>query len=503
MNATPELDDRIHDMLERVGSSAPTAPAFDDLRPGPLSQRSRLVPVAAAAALVAVGIGGVMLADGDGRDPIDRAPATQPEPAPTDASAVPLPLVEPATPDGVTGPLLTTEVDRAAVPLLELQGWEVTYAYSEVDLGLGGGFDDAVILVGPGPTYDAPLFAGSIVDEEQLGSMSPSELLEGGEPVQVGDETGSLSITDSGGVSNPSGSVSLLFVPLADGGMARINAVHIERDPLIEMAEHYLQSRNGDSNAMVRPDGWTEWETPDYPEHSTFSIRFVSPEGAEIEIVGENRGAASLLGRIAGEVRTTRTIGDTEVAWIEQEMPGQFWVDWRLGDWSFYAMAQGFDSEAQFTDTLQQIAVVNDVASGAGGGQLVTPVNRSETVDALLADVPLPPGFDVQPLRDLPGARDRYQEIARVSSAVTCGWLDVWFDAQESEDPAAGQPAVDALATATDWAMLIEIDSQGGWSSAVWETASAINGGPGVVNGEGVGVPSREGTEGGLGCTFD
>ncbi|MGB3735762.1 MAG: hypothetical protein WA964_12440 [Ilumatobacter sp.] len=513
MNATPDLDDRINDMLDQIVRSAPTAPDFHDLRPGPPSQRSRLIPVAAAAALVAVGVGGVMVVRGDERDPIDRPAATQPAPQATDSVGVPLPAAEPdeaTTPDaevadliadGQVGQLLTTEIDRRDLPLLELPGWETTYASSEASLPSSGGFEDALILVGPGQTYDAPLFAGSIVDEGGERGFTVDELLDDGEPVEFGDATGSLEIYEGTDSVDLAGSISLLFVPLEDGGVARLNGVRIEREQFLDLAGRYVEAVNDGSNVVASPEGWTEWLTPDYPEHSTFSTRFRSPEGAEIEVVGENRGAASLLGRIAGDVVTTRTVGETEVGSEPQEQPDEFRVNWRLGDWSFYAMAENFESEQAFDEALLAIQVVNELTPGAGG-ELVTPANRAEVVDALLVDVPIPPDFDAQVLREQLGSRDRYQEIARVSSAVTCGWLDIWFDAQDAGDPAAGQPAVDALATASDWAMLVEIDDQGGWSGAVWETAAAITGGPGVVA-DGTGPPTREAASDGLGCVFD
>jgi hypothetical protein len=125
----------------------------------------------------------------------------------------------------------------------------------------------------------------------------------------------------------------------------------------------------------------------------------------------------------------------------------------------------------------------------------VTSSTRSEVVDALLAGVPLPDGFEVEALKNVGGVNGRYQEIAHVSGAVVCGWLDVWFDAEESADAATAQVAADALATSTSRSMLVGIEAQGGWSGAIWETADAINGGPGIATGGGLAEPDRESSE--------
>lgn len=88
------------------------------------------------------------------------------------------------------------------------------------------------------------------------------------------------------------------------------------------------------------------------------------------------------------------------MAWHAQDQSGEYRVSWLDGDWSFYAMAEGFASEADFTAALQQTNVVERLTPGNGGDSVVTIENRPETVDAVLADVPLPPGFDVDVLRE-------------------------------------------------------------------------------------------------------
>ena len=117
--------------------------------------------------------------------------------------------------------------------------------------------------------------------------------------------------------------------------------------------------------------------------------------------------------------------------------------------------------------------------------------------------MPVPPDFDRTALASSIGTLDRYQLIARVSSAVVCGWFDEYFDAQSAGDSDRTDAAAAALATSHDWAMLQEIDSQGGWSDEVWQSADAVNGGQGVMTGGGPVPPTRDILQSSLGCMFD
>jgi len=105
---------------------------------------------------------------------------------------------------------------------------------------------------------------------------------------------------------------------------------------------------------------------------------------------------------------------------------------------------------------------------------VVQPVDREAVVDSMLEDMPIPPGLDTEELRSEDAVLDRYQLGARVSGAVACGWLDLWVEATDSGDTAAAQQAVDAMSTSRDWAILEEMESQGGWSQVLWEQADAI-----------------------------
>jgi hypothetical protein len=80
-------------------------------------------------------------------------------------------------------------------------------------------------------------------------------------------------------------------------------------------------------------------------------------------------------------------------------------------------------------------------------------------IDAMLADVPLPPGFDPSGLLD---EQVRSRDVVRgeVAQAVACGWVESWIAATDAGDAAGVQRAVDAMAGSGDWAIVKEPDPE-------------------------------------------
>jgi hypothetical protein len=102
--------------------------------------------------------------------------------------------------------------------------------------------------------------------------------------------------------------------------------------------------------------------------------------------------------------------------------------------------------------------------------EIVTPARVDEAATKVLADVPLPPGFDIGTLGDL-GTNDQYQFGAGVTGRVGCAWIAEWIRADRAGDRAAEKKAAAALRGSHRWAVLKRMDSEGGWSSVFWEMA--------------------------------
>ncbi|MFF5056280.1 hypothetical protein ACFY1S_24170 [Micromonospora sp. NPDC000663] len=125
---------------------------------------------------------------------------------------------------------------------------------------------------------------------------------------------------------------------------------------------------------------------------------------------------------------------------------------------------------------------------GALPPEIVVPDRVQARAAEVLADVPVPPGFDVAELADV-GVNDSYQFGAAVTSRVGCGWIAEWERARGSGDEAAVRRAADALRSSHGWRVLHEMNESGDWPEVFWEYADEVAAGS---------VP--DGYRQGLGC---
>lgn len=170
---------------------------------------------------------------------------------------------------------------------------------------------------------------------------------------------------------------------------------------------------------------------------------------------------------------------------------------WRHGDHSLEARALMAD-EAEFAGVLAALTEVDvDRWLSAMPASVVRPDVRDDMVAEMLQGVPLPPGFDAGKLGS-DGVADRYTLGAQVMGAVSCGWIESWFDATASGDAATAEAAVAAMGTSRDWAILHEMQAEGDYSVVVWGYADAI---AGHSTGEEYSV-ADDGYSQGLGCNW-
>jgi len=173
---------------------------------------------------------------------------------------------------------------------------------------------------------------------------------------------------------------------------------------------------------------------------------------------------------------------------------------WKEGDYGIGIGGDVADLD-EFRDVAASIEVVDvDTWLSALPPDVVRPADRADTVDEMLADIPLPAGFDPSSLVSEGGASEPYHLGARVTGAVACAWFDQWKAATAAGDTAAADEAVQAMATSHDWAVLHEMEAEGGWSEVVWEVADAMAEGGTIDNGAGP-VPAADFAVAGLGCS--
>jgi hypothetical protein len=129
---------------------------------------------------------------------------------------------------------------------------------------------------------------------------------------------------------------------------------------------------------------------------------------------------------------------------------------------------------------------------------VVLPVETTRAVDAMLAGIPLPDGFDADALKRDAAVRDRYQLGARVAGAVACGWIEQWIAARRAGDRGAAAAAVEAMQTSRRWPILREMQAEGDYPKVLWELADAMQHDSPIPAGRP--MPVAEGYEAALGC---
>ena len=455
---------------------------------GDTGARHWLVGVAAAA-MVAVGVGGLVVLDRDEA----AAPGTESS-GPSDDSTAPVDV-----------PLLATPLSADRVPVVVFDGGATTYAHSQHYPGpFGGGFAGATVLVPAAGSFGTPRIAIDVVERSAANGNQTLDLAQLGKPIEVAGTTGYITTepadpetgeTGEPGENGENGPVQLLFFDLNQERYVRVNAVGIGVDEMVSIVNTYDPA----TGVVEPPDGLVELNMPIHNINQTVEFAY-DVAGRQVGLQGSSRGAEFLLGMISNSVTSTQIINGVE-AIVQSNADNQWSVYWMNGDWSFSATLSDIDDPAIIPDLLNRFRLVDDstFATTYEGGDVVTDTNRPDIVAAMITDVELPPAVGVSDLANRRGANERYQEIVAVSSAIACSWLDVYFD-NVNTDPAAAQTAADALAASTGWGMLQEIEDQGAWSDVVWETAAAINGNGPIPDGTGGQAPTRENTYPSLGC---
>ena len=510
-----DLDIKIRRLLDNVDRATPQPPPFDELRAGTAERgsegsRRRIVAGAAAAAVVALGVAGLVTIGRDAASPTEPAtqPATEsPNAESTVAETVPatttLDTVVPfdfAPANGES--LFTTPLDANRVPVVILEGAATTYAHSQrYPAPFEGGFAGSTVLVPDGASFDMPRIAIDVVERTSANGNLDLDLAGNAEQIDVAGTTGYLTTEQTDFETGADGPLHLLFFELGADRYVRVNAAGMGVEEMVSIVDTYDPA----SGTVTVPDGYRRLAMPDHDINQIVEFRYDLGGGAEADLQASSRGAEFLLGDLGHSVTSTQTIDGIEVVMRTHvdDQSERVTAYWTQGDWAFRATVSGSGDPATITDVLAGFRLADDTTFTANfdAGNVVTDSTRAADVAAMLTDVELPPELAGLDLTDRRGANVRYQEIAAVSGAIACSLLDVYFD-NIDQDPAAAQRAADALAASTEWDMLLEIDDQGGWSSAVWETAAAI-GGDGaapattIPDGE---PPSRENIYPGLGC---
>lgn len=141
---------------------------------------------------------------------------------------------------------------------------------------------------------------------------------------------------------------------------------------------------------------------------------------------------------------------------------------------NFLEIRADVGSEQAYRDLIGKLhSVETETWLDAMPASVVKPDEAKKVVDEMLADIPVPAGFDKTKLYRH-GVSDRYQLGAGVAGAASCAWIDQWTAAKKSGDKARVQEAVDAMKTSHSWKILREMDKEGDYPEVVWEYADSM-----------------------------
>jgi hypothetical protein len=159
----------------------------------------------------------------------------------------------------------------------------------------------------------------------------------------------------------------------------------------------------------------------------------------------------------------------------------------------FRAIAADLAAFERLAGSLKRVSV--DAWLSAMPASVVKAANRPAAVHEMLADIPLPPGFDAAGLERDAVLKDRYQLGAQVTGAVACAWIDRWDAARRRGDDATAKQAIAAMQTAHGWKILEQMKADGAWTEVLLGYADAMRG-----DGLWAGRPLKGDVRSGLGC---
>lgn len=173
---------------------------------------------------------------------------------------------------------------------------------------------------------------------------------------------------------------------------------------------------------------------------------------------------------------------------------------WADGDYAVKLRSM-FADRGSFGDLAASVQAVDPQTwFAAMPANVIRPADRAAVVDQMLADIPLPAGYDRAGLEAANGlVADRFHLGFRVTLPAACGWIGQWVDAIAAGNTAAAQQAIDAMDTSFDWNVLQEMNDSSMFPQSVWDFATAIAT-DGMVSNRGPDTPVADAYVEALGC---
>ena len=146
----------------------------------------------------------------------------------------------------------------------------------------------------------------------------------------------------------------------------------------------------------------------------------------------------------------------------------------RPQDGVFLEIRGDLGSKEAYVDVLNRLGAVDGATwAAAMPTGAVAPADAGAVIAEMLADIPVPEGFDAGVL-ETGLTTDRYQLGAVVAGAAACSWMDSWDDGVKGGDQAAADEAVAAMQTSRRWDVLRDMNGQGDYPEEVWNVAYVV-----------------------------
>lgn len=417
------------------------------------------------------------------------------------ATSPPTSLVQPdaseetSTADSAPPPRVEALLEDPPHLLLEAEGWDMVRYYE--DSYVPNRSDEPLVFRQAGAGMGASTLAAWAFEITETMGWSAGE---DAERIELDGRVVSI-LADS---ILPTGHVA--GVEFDDGTLIVVQGFGMDRVTFVDAAIQITLTPAGDP-IVVPPSGYVQVVLPPpYAEPVTYrestyegpgaasaEVRIWSGTMADVELQVLNRAIEAL------SVRSTTIDGVAAVVAYHSDGLERVFV---VGGDDGYVIEIDFNV-GLFVDDADLDAVLSEIRrvdlatfEAALPEGSITRATANASVAEMLADMPLPAGFDPS---SVAVAGDRYQAGAQVASAVACAWLTQWIGATATGNTEQAATAVDALATSRNWSILLEMQDEGDYPQVLWEYADAVAGDGTVVGGRVLTV--EESYENALGCS--
>jgi len=397
---------------------------WDKTEAGRRSRRQLMVAIAAATAIVGIGALSLLALEQE-PSPDVSAIGESAAAAKSSEGGQGAPASKETTPgedSSASTPLPPMEFEDPPHLILETEGWDLK-SYSEETYEP---YRSGTPLVFRPPTerLDGPTL---VVERFEVTETQGWSAGEGAEQIKLDGRT--VSIMDAAVLPLGHGA----GVEFDDGTLVVLAGFALDRADFVEAARSVTLDPSG-SPVVIPPPGFSPVDLPPYFEEKVTYRQgaYSGPDGADAEVRIWSGTAADLEQDSLSRAMEATVVRGTTIDGVEGLIANH------SNDGSRFFVVGGDDG----------FVIEVDVSARQGAGM------SDADLDAIVA------------------------------GAVICAWLDQWIDATATGDADGAQEAVAGLATSRDWAILIEMEAQGGFAQVVWEYADAIAGDGTITGGK-------------------